>query len=286
MTLRRLMLLLPLGLLLAGSFCQTVAGKDALPGPLASVGIDQKLDAQVPLDAEFVDDTGRAVALQEYFGTKPVVLSLVYFECPMLCKMVNDGLVRCLRAMKLEPGKDFQLLSVSFNSAEGPRLASDRKKEYVRRYNRAGADKGWHYLTGKEPAIEALTAAVGFRYKLDEETRQFAHSSTLIVLTPEGRVSRYFPGVEYAPRDLRLGLVEASKGKIGEVVDHVLLFCFNYDPATGKYGLAIMRLLRVAGILTVLIMAAGISRLRRQERQSATSQGNGAERDTGMSDES
>lgn len=228
--------------------------KPALPNGLSGVGIDQKLDQQVPLDLVFRDEFGRQAPLSTYFKSgKPVVLALVYYQCPMLCSMILNGVESSLKAVSLNPGRDFEVLAVSFDPADTTELAASKKASYLKRYNRPGTSNGWHFMTGDEANIKALTHAVGFRYKYDEATKQFAHASAIMVLTPEGRVSRYFYGVEYPPRDLRLGLVEASMNKIGSPVDQILLFCFHYDPATGKYGAIAMNIVRFAGATFTLI---------------------------------
>src|SRR6266545_2991506 len=222
--------------------------KPALPAGLAGVGIDQKLNRQVPLDLTFRDEFGRVAPLSSYFsGKKPVILALVYYQCPMLCTMILNGLESSLKAVSFNPGQDFEVLSVSFDPKDTPAIAAAKKEAYLRRYGRPGTANGWHFLTGDAANIRALTDAVGYRYKYDEATKQFAHASGIMVLTPQGRLSRYFYGVEYAPRDVRLGLVEASQNKIGSAVDQILLFCFHYDPATGKYGAVVMNLVRFAG---------------------------------------
>lgn len=238
------------------------------PAPiLQGVGIDQKLNAQVPLDLVFRDESGRAVALREYFGERPVILSLVYYECPMLCTLILNGLLRSLRALSFTAGREFIVLTVSFDPREGPELAAAKKRAYVRSYGRSEAERGWHFLTGEEAAIRRLTEAVGFRYAFDAETGQFAHASGIMVLTPQGRVARYFYGIEYAPRDLRLGLVEAAQGKIGSPVDQLLLYCYHYDPKTGRYSMLIMNVLRLAGAATVLALGGFMLAMFRRERR-------------------
>jgi len=241
---------------LAPSGASSPAGPDPtmLPKQLRDVGVDQHLNRQLSLDLNFRDEVGRVVPLKSFFGKRPVVLSLVYYDCPMLCTMVLNGLVRALRTLKFDAGREFELVTVSFDPTETPVLAAAKKDVYLGHYGRAGAANGWHFLTGEESAIRQLTSEVGFRYTYDEKTRQYAHASALIVLTPDGRIARYFYGIEYSGRDLRLGLVEAAAGKIGTVVDQVLLYCFHYDPATGKYGLAALNAVRAGGILTVLAL--------------------------------
>jgi protein SCO1/2 len=223
---------------------------------LQNVGIDQKLNAQLPLDLTFRDETGRTMPLRAYFGQRPVILTLVYYECPMLCTQVLNGLVSALLPLKFNLGRDFDIVTVSFNPREAPALAASKKHIYVRRYGRPGADQGWHFLTGDERNIAALAAAAGFRYAWDPQIQQYAHASSIMLLTPDGRIAQYYYGIEYAPKDLRLGLVEASQGKIGNVVDQVLLYCYHYDPKTGKYGAVAMNLLRLAGLLTMLVLGS------------------------------
>jgi len=226
-----------------------------LPKALNDVRIEQKLDQQLPLDLVFRDESGQAVKLGQYFGKKPVVLAFVYYDCPMLCTQVLNGMVTSFRVLPFQIGNEFEVVTVSFDPRETSTLAAAKKKvyiDYLPERMRANATSGWHFLTGDEASITQLTDAAGFRYRWDDETKQFAHASAIMVTTPQGRLSRYFYGIEYAPRDLRLGLIESSENKIGSPVDQLLLYCYHYDPATGKYGAAIMRVMRVAGVLTVL----------------------------------
>jgi protein SCO1/2 len=242
--------------------------KLAVPGALKGVSIDQRLDAQVPLNLKFNDETGRSLPLSTYFESrKPVVFTLVYYRCPMLCSEILTGMEGALKAVTLDPGKDFEVVAVSFDPKDTPQIAAAKKQSYLRRYNRANTANGWHFLTGDEASIKALTDAVGFHYTYDPVTDQFAHASAIMILTPQGRISKYFYGVEYAPRDIRLGLVEASANKIGTPVDQILLFCFHYDPASGKYGALTMNSLRVVGAGFVLICGAFLAiALRRESR--------------------
>jgi protein SCO1/2 len=225
----------------------------ALPAALQGVGVDQRLDAQVPLDLTFRDEFNRTVTLSQFFHGKPVLLAPVYYRCPMLCTQILNGAESALKAVSFNPGRDFEVVAVSFDPKDSAETAAGKRKMILQRYGRPDTANGWHFLTGDESNIRALTDAVGFHYRYDPVTQQFAHASALMILTPEGRVSRYFYGVEYAPRDLRLGLVEASANKIGSPVDQVLLFCYHYDPATGKYGAIAMNMVRFAGALFVLI---------------------------------
>ena len=242
------------------------APKGNLPAPLRQVAIEQKLNQQVPLDLVFRDEEGKERKLGEFFGQKPVILSLVYYDCPMLCTQVLNGLVGSMKALKFNAGREYEVVTVSFDPREGPQLAREKKEGYLRRYGREGAGAGWHFLTGDQASIDALTDAVGFRYAWDEETKQFAHASAIMILTPEGKLSRYFYGIDYAPKDVRLGLVEASNNRIGSPVDQILLYCFHYDPRTGKYGFAIMNTLRAAGVATFLGLGLLIFVLKRRER--------------------
>src|SRR5262245_16857687 len=245
-------------LLLFTAYCllPTVFGQPALPAALRNVGIEQKLNAQVPPDLVFRDESGQSIQLGDYFGSKPVILALVYYDCPMLCTQVLNGLVGSLKALSFDAGEQFLVLTVSFDPRETPHLAAAKKESYIGGYSRPGAAGGWHFLTGPESSIEALTQAVGFRYRYDAEKGQFAHASGIMLLTPQGKISRYFYGIEYSPRDLRLALVEASNNQIGSPVDQLLLFCYHYDPATGKYGAVVMNFVRLGGAATVLALGS------------------------------
>lgn len=236
---------------------------------LKEVGIEQKPGSQLPLDAEFSDATGQPVSLRRYFGARPVVLALVYYDCPMLCTQVLGGLAGSLQGMSLSVGKDYDVLVVSFDPGETPAQAADRKKDFVRRYIRDAREQNIHFLTGREASIRALTSAVGFNVAYDTATDQYAHPAAITIVTAEGKVSRYLYGVEFAPRDLKLALVEASEGKVGGVVDQMMLFCYHYDPETGKYGLVIMNIVRAAGALTVLVLVGAIVYSLRRERLQA-----------------
>ncbi|HKS74281.1 MAG TPA: SCO family protein [Terriglobales bacterium] len=224
------------------------------PPGLKNVGIEQHLDEPIPPDLTFRDETGKTVRLGDYFGDKPLILSLVYYKCPMLCSEVLSGLESAMRVLKFDAGKDYEVLTVSFDPHDTPELATAKKAEYIKRYKRAGAENGWHFLTGDQPSIDALTKAAGFQYEYDPKSGQFAHTTAIMVLTPKGKIAQYYYGVDYAPKDLRLGLVEASQEKIGTVVDEVLLYCYHYDPSTGKYGAIISRILQLAGAATILIL--------------------------------
>jgi protein SCO1 len=230
--------------------------KPNLPKGLEGVGIDQKLDQQIPLNLQFRDEAGRTVPLGSFFHGKPVLLAPVYYRCPMLCTQILSGMVSALKAVSFDPGRDFEVVAFSFDPKDTPEIAGAKKDNYLKRYGRPNTANGFHFLTGDEANIQALTEAIGFHYRYDPHTDQFAHASGLMLATPEGRLSRYFYGVEYSPRDLRLGLVEASAHKIGTPVDAVLLFCFHYDPATGKYGAVAMNSLRAAGGAFALVCGA------------------------------
>jgi len=226
------------------------------PPGLKNVGIEQRLNEQVPLDLAFRDETGKPVRLGDYFGQKPVILNLVYYQCPMLCSEVMSGLESALRVMRFDVGKEFNVVTVSFDPKETPAMAAAKKAEYMKRYKRAGAEQGWHFLTGPEQSISALTQAVGFQYQYDPKTNQFAHATAIMLLTPQGKIAQYYYGVEFAPKDLRLGIIQASQNKIGTVVDEVLLYCYHYNPNTGKYGAIISRVLQLAGGATILILGS------------------------------
>ena len=247
-------------------FAAPLRAQNGVPPALHGVGIDQRLDAQVPLGLPFRDETGKLVRLGDYFGRRPVVLSLVYYNCPMLCTMVLNGLLNSLREIKFDIGDQYDVVTVSFDPRDKPEFAEAKKRVYTGLYARPGASAGWHFLTGDEDSIQRLTQSVGFRYTYDSSTGQFNHATAIMVLTPDGRVSRYFYGITYVPRDLRLGLVEASNRRIGSPVDMVMLFCSQYNPATGKYGLVISRALQLGGLLTVLALGLLVFILFRNER--------------------
>jgi protein SCO1/2 len=237
------------------------------PAILDKVGIAQNLNAQIPPDLAFRDETGKSVRLGDFFGQKPIVLSLVYFDCPALCTEVLNGELRTMKAISLDLGKDFDAVTVSFEPKDTPALAEAKRDVYIGQYGRPGAADHWHFLTGDQQSIDALTNAAGFHYAYDSSIRQYAHAAAILVLTPDGRIDRYFYGVVYPARDLRLGLVEASEGKIGTVTDHALLYCYQYDPMTGKYGVVVMNVLRVAGGLTVLLLAIFMTLMFLRERK-------------------
>ena len=241
-----------------------------MPRPLREIGFDQNLDQYVPLDVPFRDESGRTVRLADYFGSRPVVLVFAYYDCPMLCTQVINGLSTALNILSLAPGKDFEIVTVSFNPRDTPATASAKKAVYLERYTRDGAAQAWHFLSGDQPSIDRLTKAAGFRYVWDAETKQFAHPTGVIVLTADGRLSRYLFGIEYGPRDLRYALVEASAGGVGNAVDTLLLYCYHYDPMTGRYGFVVMRAVRIAGAATVLALASFIIVMVRKEKRAAS----------------
>jgi protein SCO1/2 len=252
--------------LLALAGANGVAAETGLPPILRDVGFDQRLGAQVPLDLPFRDETGSTVTLRQYLGDKPVLLVPAYYECPMLCTLVLNGVVSALRALPFDIGREFRVVTVSFHPTETSELAAAKKANYLREYRRPGADAGWHFLVGDDSSIRPLLASIGFRYAWDEAAKQYAHASGIVVLTPAGRVSHYFYGVEFPPRDLRLAFVEASKERIGSVVDQLLLFCFHYDPATGRYSRVALNAVRVGGVLTMLALGAFVFVMLRRDR--------------------
>jgi len=239
------------------------------PAIVREIGFDQRLGESLPLDAVFRDEAGRRVRLGDYFGRRPVVLNLVYFDCPMLCTVSLNGLASALEVVSYTPGLEFELVTVSFDPKETPGLAAAKKKAYLARYPRPQAEAGWHFLTGDKSEIDRLTRAVGFRYAWDEEMRQFAHPAGLVVLTPSGTVSRYLFGIEYSPKDLRLALVESGEGKIGGPVDSFLLYCYRYNPLTGRYSASILNVVRLASVLTLAALGGFIYAMRRRERAAA-----------------
>jgi protein SCO1/2 len=224
------------------------------PPGLKHVGIEQRLNEQIPADLQFRDETGKTVRLGDYFGTKPLILNLVYYRCPMLCSEVLSGLESALRVLKFNVGDEFDVLTVSFDPTDTPEIASAKKADYLKRYGRPGAAAGWHFLTGPQNSIDALTNAAGFQYQYDAKTQQFAHATAIMILTPEGKIAQYYYGMEFAPKDLRLGLIQAADNKIGTPLDQVLLYCYHYDPDTGKYGAIIGRVLQLSGLATVLVL--------------------------------
>lgn len=234
--------------------------------------IEQKLNNPIPLDLRFRDENGKEVQLKDYFGKRPAVLALVYYRCPMLCTMTLNSMSAAFKPLNLEMGKDFDVITVSFDPRETPQLAAAKKHTYVKEYGRSGAETGWHFLTGDETSIKTLADSCGFNFFYDPKADQFGHASGIMLLTPDGRISRYFYGLEYSPNDLRLGLIEAGGGKIGSKTDQLLLLCYQYDPTTGRYGLAIMRAVRIGGVLTFLGLGSFIYLSIRRERRKAEMQ--------------
>ena len=240
-----------------------------MPPALQNVGFEPPLNGQMPLDLHFRDETGRDVQLREFFGQKPVVLAFVYFSCPMLCDHIQMGVVGTLRMLSFSPGRDYEVVFISFDSQDTPELAAEKKKAALARFHRPETVSGWHFLTGSQESIEAATRAANFRFRYDAKSKLFAHASGVLILTAGGRISRYFYGVEYPGRDMRLGLVDASAGKIGSPIDHILLFCYHYDPLSAAYSASILRIIRLGGILTVLFIVGGIWIFRCREVRAA-----------------
>ena len=230
-----------------------------LPDALQTIGIEQKLGEQLPLDTELTAEDGRTLQLGSLFESgRPVVLAFVYYECPMLCNEVLNGLTGSLKGLSLDAGKDFDVIALSFDARENekPELARNKKAAYMERYGRPGSEKGWHFLTGNQASIDAVAKAAGFNYRWDEKSNQFAHAGGVMIVTPQGKMSRYFYGIDYSPRDLKLGVIESADNKIGSAADQMLLYCFHYDPSTGKYGLAVLSVIRIGAVLTLLGMGA------------------------------
>jgi protein SCO1/2 len=241
-----------------------------MPRALQDVGFEPPLNGPMPLDLPFRDETGRSVQLRDYFGhQKPVVLAFVYYGCPMLCDQVEQGVVGALRMLTFNPGRDYDVVFVSFDSRETPEMATEKKKKALVHFRRPETDSGWHFLTGSKESIEAATKAANFRFSFDAKNNLFAHASGVLLLTPDGRISRYFYGIEYPGRDMRLGLVDASAGKIGSPIDHVLLFCYHYDPTAARYSASILGIIRLGGVLTILFLVGGILISRRRESLAA-----------------
>ncbi len=235
------------------------------PVSLKEITIEQRLNSQLPLDMPFVDEHGAAVKLGDYFGKRPVVLALVYYECPMLCTQILNGMVRSAKVIGLTPGVDYDVVALSFDARETAKNAMAKKAVYMKDYGHPETANGWHFLTGTPESIKAVTDQVGFRYKWDAHTAQFAHASAIYVITPQGKLSKYFYGIEYSPKDMRLGLVEASHNKIGNVSDQILLFCYHFDPTSAKYTPVALGILRVAGAATLLTLGGFVVIMLRRE---------------------
>jgi len=247
-----------------------------MPAVLRNVGFEPPLNGHLPLDLAFRDETGRNVQFRDYFNQRPVVLALVYYGCPMLCDEVEQGVVGTLRMLSFTPGKDYEVVFVSFDPRETPDMAAQKKQVAVSHFRRPETASGWHFLTGSKESIDALTKGANFRYTFDQKSGLFAHASGIMLLTPDGRISRYFYGVEYPSRDVRLGLVDASAGKIGTPIDRALLFCYHYDPASGRYSTSILKIIRLGGVLTILGLVAGMLVFRRRDAAAARTKSQGA----------
>jgi protein SCO1/2 len=240
--------------------------KRTKPPGLEHVGIDQLLGQQVPLDLQFRDEAGKTVKLADYFHNgRPVIVNLVYYQCPMLCGEVLQGMSAAVKVLKFTPGKEYEVVTVSIDPREGPDLATAKKQSVMERLGRPGAEKGWHFLVGDQPQIDALAKSIGWHYQYDQKTNQFAHAAGIVLVTPEGTIAQYYYGVEYSARDLRLGIVEASQNKVGSLADQVLLYCYHYDPRTGKYGAVVTNIVRLGGVLTVFILGGFLIVLYRHE---------------------
>ncbi len=240
---------------------QEFAATTGLPEPLKAVGIEQKLGGQLPLDTELKDEDGRIVKLGNYFNSgRPVILAFVYYECPMLCNQVLNGLTGSLKGISFDAGKEFDVVAISFDARENDvaDLAKNKKASYLERYNRPGSENGWHFLTGTQDSIDKVTSAAGFSYKWDEKSNQFAHAAAIMIVTPDGKLSRYFYGIDYSPKDVKFGIMESAESKVGSASEQLLLYCYHYDPSTGKYGFAILRAIRLFGVVTVVGMGTMI----------------------------
>jgi protein SCO1/2 len=250
-----------------------VQTSNGLPETLKKVGIEQRLGETLPFDTVFKDENGREVKLGEYFSKgRPVVLALVYYECPMLCNQVLNGLTGSMKGVSLDAGKDFDVVAISFDARENdtPELAKNKKASYVERYGRPGTEEGFHFLTGTQESIDAVTKTVGFSYEWDEKSNQFAHASAVIIANPNGKLSRYLYGIDYSPKDLKFGIIDSADNKIGSAADQLLLYCYHYDPSTGKYGFAVLRAMRIGGIATILGMGLmGFVFWRRNKKKAA-----------------
>jgi len=247
-----------------------------MPAPLQNVGFEPQLNAQISADLKFRDESGREVRLGEFYGRKPVVLAFVYYNCPMLCDQIQQGVVGSLRMLSFNPGQDYEVVFVSFDARETPAMAAEKKKTALSHFHRPETAAGWHFLTGPAESIAAATKAANFRFSFDAKANMFAHASGVMILTPDGRISRYFYGVEYPGMSMRLGLVDASAGKIGSPIDHVLLFCYHYDPSSARYSASILRIIRLGGILTIIAILGGILISRRREIRAAHAKLQGA----------
>jgi len=250
-----------------------VQTSNGLPETLKKVGIEQRLGETLPLETVFKDENGREVKLGEYFSNgRPVVLALVYYECPMLCNQVLNGLTGSMKGVTLDAGKDFDVVAISFDARENdkPELAKNKKASYIERYGRPGTEAGFHFLTGTQESIDAVTKTAGFSYEWDEKSKQFAHASAVIIANPNGKLSRYLYGIDYSPKDLKFGIIDSAENKVGSAADQLLLYCYHYDPSTGKYGFAVLRAMRIGGIATILGMGLmGFVFWRRNKKKTA-----------------
>jgi len=242
-----------------------VGNTNEKPNILNGVGIAQHLNQQIPLDLTFTDDTGKQVQLATYFGKKPAILALVYYQCPMLCGEVLQGVTATAKVLKFTPGKEYQIVTVSIDPREGPDLATAKKQSTMERLRRPGAENGWHFLVGEKSQIDTLANAIGWHYQYDEKTNQYAHAAGIVLVTPNGTIAQYYYGVEYSARDMRLGIVEASQNKVGSLADQILLYCYHYDPRTGKYGAIVTNMVRVGGVVTVFLLGGLMIVLYRHE---------------------
>ncbi len=250
--------------------------KRVKPPGLLNVGIDQRLGEQVPLNLQFRDESGKTVSLSDYFKEgRPVILNLVYYNCPMLCGEVLQGLTAAMKVLKFNPGVEYEVVTVSVDPREGPELAAAKKQTFLERLNRPGAEKGWHFLVGQKDQIDALATAIGWHYQYDPKTDQFAHAAGVVLVTPQGKIAQYYYGVEYSARDMRLGIIEASKNRIGSLADEILLYCYHYDPRTGKYGAVVTNMIRLGGAATVVILGGFLIIMFRRDSQHANGIGTG-----------
>ena len=260
-----------LGIGMALACATEIQAQESLGGIVQQVRFDQNLGVKVPAELGFRDEQGRSVTLGDYFGKRPMILTLVYFECPMLCTQELNSLTRSLRPLSINIGEDFDILTVSISPTETPELASKKKSNYLERYGRPGAERGWHFLTGDEASIRRLADLAGFHYVFNPRTKLYAHAAGLVVLAPDGTITRYFSGLDYPSKDLQLSLAEAGRGRVGSPIARMILLCYDYDPATGKYNLAVMRTVRVLGVATVLVLAGSLYMMSRRDRRRSPS---------------
>lgn len=261
------------GIILVSLTGQVLRAQPDMPSPFVPQGIfsriafDQNLNGRIPLDAMFKDEEGKSVPLGAYFGARPVIINLVYYQCPMLCTQVLNGLVLGMRSVRMSAGEDFSVVTVSIDPTETPALAAEKKQAYIHRYGRKHAAEGWHFLTGQDADIHKLAASIGYRYFWDSTSQLYAHPAGIVIATPQGRISRYMFGAQFPSRDLSFSLIDASEGKIGSQVEKFLLMCYHYDPGTGKYGVVVMRVLRIAAVFTLLTLGGMIWLLLRWEKR-------------------